>query len=125
LFLDNFKNQYPGPIVILSQLKPGDEDFKTRIEGRKMLLNKATVALEVVADKDKMATQFKVHKGRYSNALGGKGITLGYEKGKYVEYTSAFQDQVDMSRIQQASRGDAAKKLKELSGGNDENKKTD
>lgn len=96
--LDQYKNVYPGPIVILAQVTPDSEGggvpFKVRIEGRKSILNVATCALEMVADREKLCTEWIIHKSRFNQAVGQK-ISTGYDKGRYVLYDDAFKDNVN------------------------------
>lgn len=93
LALDQYKNSYPAPIVLMAQLYPTDPKSKTpfqqRIKGTKMILDKVTCALEMIAVKDKKKTEWILHKGRYSEFL-GKKIETGYKNGKIVKYDDAF-----------------------------------
>lgn len=95
--LDKYKNIYPAPIVVMAQAEAPTEanpkPFKTRIEGRKVILNVATFAMEIVADRENLRTQWIVHKSRFTKSL-GKGIWTGYDKGKYVEYSTEFMREV-------------------------------
>ena len=95
-FLDTFKNDYLAPIVILSQLKEGkDLAFKEAIEGRKSILNVSTCAMQVTAEREYKRTAFKIHKSRFTSAI-GETIYVGFDKGKYVDYTPEFKNQVEL-----------------------------
>lgn len=90
--LYNYKDRIPCPIVILSQLKELTDEktpFKERIEGRKVIVNKATCAIEVIADPENMRTSFTIKKARYAGTL-GEVIYSGFDKGQYVPYTKEF-----------------------------------
>lgn len=103
-FLDTFKNIYPAPIVVLSQLKPGKElPFKEAIEGRKMVLNVSTCAMKVTAEKDMMRTAFEIMKTRFTEA-NGDVIYTGFNKGKYVDYTDDFKAQAELRRLEKEQR---------------------
>jgi len=106
--LYNYKDRLPCPIVILSQLKELTDEktpFKERIEGRKVILNKATCAIEIVAEPEHMRTVFSIKKARYAGTL-GETIHSGFDKGKYVPYTKEFarkqlmkQEQKDRAKV--------------------------
>lgn len=96
--LDNYKNIYPAPIVVLAQVTPPDAEnstpFKVRIEGRKSILNIATCAIEMVANREEMSTNWIIHKSRFNQGVGEK-IKTGYNDGRYVEYTPEFIEKVN------------------------------
>ncbi len=97
VFLDDFKNRYSAPIVVMAQMKPRDKEntqpFKERIEGRKSIYNKCTFAIEARADKQKMCTEWTVQKTRFNNCH-GKVVLTGWEMGKYIKYTDEFKFKV-------------------------------
>jgi hypothetical protein len=92
--LDRYKNVYPAPIVVLAQVSPPDAEkktpFKTRIEGRKVILNVCTCCIEMVANREELTTEWWIHKSRFNEAVGQK-ITTGYSKGQYVEWDENFR----------------------------------
>lgn len=95
-FIDKFKNRYDAPIVLLAQKKKSDGEktsFKELIEGRKAILNKATCAIEIKAERDKYRTAWEIKKSRFNQAV-GETILTGYDKGRYVEYDEAFVNHV-------------------------------
>jgi hypothetical protein len=90
--MDLFKNIYPAPIIILSQLKAGDPDntpFKERLEKCKSILNYVTCAMEVRADKKNHRTEWIFKKSRFAQAV-GEVVYTGFDKGKYVPYDDSF-----------------------------------
>ncbi len=106
--LYNYKDRIPCPLVILSQLKELTDEktpFKERIEGRKVILNKATCAIEVIAEPENMRTSFSIKKARYAGTL-GETVYSGFDKGKYIPYTKEFamkqlmkQEQKDRAKV--------------------------
>lgn len=112
--LDRYKKLYPAPIYILGQVSPGEKSgehkkettpFKYRIEGRKVILNVCTVALEMIADKSNFRTEWVIHKSRFNEFI-GTSLYTGYEKGKFVPYNEAFskaQAEMKERRMQQAA----------------------
>lgn len=95
-YLDEIKNLYPAPIVVLTQMKKDDEDtpFDIRIRGAKMLATKATVFVEMETDHENHRTKCTVRKGRYVKGL-GREFYIGYDRGKFVDYDVAFQTRVN------------------------------
>lgn len=100
-FLDSFYKKYPAPIVVFSQIKPGqttesgeEESFENRIKECKNLFVTCTYALEVKTKKRLSASEFICHKHRFSSQELGLGLTLGWNKGKFVSYTEEFQAEV-------------------------------
>lgn len=95
--LDQYKNIYPAPIVLMAQVSPPNEDntipFKVRIEGRKSILNVSTCCIEMIADRENRCTEWIVHKSRF-NEFVGASFTTGYDKGRFVNHTEEFKAQV-------------------------------
>lgn len=113
-YLDSFKNLYSAPIVVLAQLKSTDDKipFKERLEGRKSIMNRCTCAMEVRADKENHSTVFTIHKSRFP-ASQGKSIRVGYQKGKYVEYTMEFEANSQVQKIQNNQKNLLSRILKD------------
>jgi replicative DNA helicase len=112
-FLDTFKNTYLAPIIALAQLKEGkDLPFKEAIEGRKLILNVSTCALEVKAEREFKRTSFCVHKTRFTSAI-GETIHVGFNKGMYVNYTPAFRNEAELEK----ERKDQSSLLSRVLGG--------
>jgi len=106
--LDQYKNTYPAPIVLLAQVSPPDKEgkssFKSRIEGRKVILNVCTCCIEIVADRENLKTEWIVHKSRFNESVGGKFFT-GYSNGRFVPYTPEFQQSVIQIKERRQARG--------------------
>jgi len=107
--LDQFKNSYPGAIVVLSQLKANDAedtiDFQTRLRGSSDIITPCTVALELVPDISLLRSRFIVRKNRYKGSTVGGYRDMGYDRGRFVPYTEEFQKQVASHR-EQTKRSD-------------------
>lgn len=104
--LDTFKNTYPAPIVLFSQIKPDPDPksptpFKLRIEGSKKIFNYCTCALEIRANKKDRATEWVLHKNRF-NTSDIRSWKTGWERGRYVEYNDAFKEKVMQAAIERA-----------------------
>lgn len=94
--LDKYKNRYPAPIIVLAQVRPADEantPFKIRVEGSKSISNVSTCAIELVAHKEELKSQWIIHKSRFNEAVGA-GIETGYDMGRHVEYNDEFRAKV-------------------------------
>lgn len=105
--LDQYKNIYPAPIVLMAQVSPPNEDntvpFKVRIEGRKSILNVATCCIEMIADRENRCTEWIIHKSRF-NEFVGTSFKTGFDRGKFVEYTQAFIAKVADDKMAKAAR---------------------
>jgi replicative DNA helicase len=99
-YLDQFKNKYLAPIVILAQLKTESEKkitFKEALEGRKIILEKASCAIKMIADRENFRTEWQIMKSRFNTAV-GSSIFTGFDKGKYVRYTTEFRNQAELKK---------------------------
>lgn len=94
--INKFKDIYPAPIVVLAQLKPNSNDlpFKESIEGRKVILNVATSAIKVEADRENLRTGWTVKKTRFPESM-GETIYTGFKKGRYVKYDQKFREYIE------------------------------
>jgi replicative DNA helicase len=104
--LDHFKNIYPAPIVLMSQLRPEaekDMPFQLRIMGSKSIMVPATFAIEMIIDSKNLRTRWIVHKSRYAGSL-GKDFWTGYDNGKFIEYTTAFAEKVQKMAYEKEAR---------------------
>lgn len=100
-FIDTFYKEYPAPIMIFGQLKgkteDGGDDFEYRIKGGKSIHVISTVCLELAPDHERRCTTVICHKNRWGEEAGVQ-IPLGYDKGKFVEYTPEFQMRMSTQR---------------------------
>lgn len=91
--LNKFKLAYNAPIVVLAQRKVNkDLSFKESIEGRKTIVNAATCAINLIAERDRFRTAWTFVKSRFNEAV-GKTIYTGYKRGMYVKYDDKFRDE--------------------------------
>jgi hypothetical protein len=80
----------------MSQLRAETEKetyFQLRIMGSKSILVPSTFAVEMIIDIENSCTRWVVHKSRYAESM-GKDFKTGYDRGRFVEYTSQFAEQV-------------------------------
>lgn len=96
--LDQMKLRYPGPIVVMAQMKKlvDDEDttpFNVRMKGSKLICDKATFICELIPERKLLRSKWKVHKSRFTEAV-GQSIYTGFNKGKFVPYDIEFQKNV-------------------------------
>jgi len=92
-FLDGWKGEYPAPIILFSQLKSATsagEAFKDRQEKFKAIMNHCTTAIEILADRENLRTEWIFRKNRFKGAV-GVSVFTGYERGRYVPYSSEFR----------------------------------
>ena len=97
-FLDKMKLVYPGPIVVMAQMKrlTGEDDttpFNIRLKGSKEICDKATFIAEITPERTYLRSKWKVWKSRFNESV-GETYFVGYDRGKFVEYTEAFQKSV-------------------------------
>jgi replicative DNA helicase len=93
-------------IVLMAQLKPDDKEgrpIEERIEGRKAIAKPATCILEAAPDYDRRCTTFTVHKSRWSEN-NGKGVDVGYMRGKYVKYDLEFKEYVEKAKMEETKQ---------------------
>lgn len=117
-FIGDYITRAPFPITLLSQLTDqgkgkNELDFKRRIEGTKKILNKATCAMEVIADRENQRTGWTIHKGRYVEMV-GQTIFTGYDKGKFVEYTTNFEAEVEQRKLEKVLKEQSIEDAKAL-----------
>jgi len=96
--VDNIKNTIGCPIIMMAQIRRGDDDFKVRLEGRRLILNKCTDIFEIKIDKPNRRSALIAHKDRW---LGNQGEErfLGYDRGKFVPYTREFEEKMKQSKV--------------------------
>jgi len=96
--VDNLKNTIGCPIIMMAQIRRGDDDFKVRLEGRRLILNKCTDVFEIKIDKPNRRSAMICHKDRWLGNQGDERF-LGYDKGKFVAYDRAFEDKIKTARV--------------------------
>lgn len=105
--MDKYKNEYPAPIVMMAQINPPDKEdrvpFQHRIKGRKIIMDPATFAVEMVRNTKELYTKWIVHKSRFTEAI-GQDMKTGYDKGKFVKYDTAFAEKVQRMAMDRAAR---------------------
>ena len=105
--MDKYKNEYPAPIVMFAQINPPDKDdkspFQYRIKGRKIIMDPATCAVEMIRNTKELYTLWKIHKSRFTEAI-GQDIKTGYDRGKFVKYDSAFAEKVQKLAYEREAR---------------------
>lgn len=105
--LDQYKNTVPCPIILMAQVSPPNEDntipFKSRIEGRKVILNSCTAAIEMVADRNNLCTEWFIYKSRFNESV-GTSFKTGYDKGRFVQYSDEFKMKVEEMKIKKAAK---------------------
>lgn len=96
--LDHYKDRYPAPIVVMSQLKEDSEEnpigFQNRIEGFKGILQPATVALELVPNRKLLQSRWHVRKNRYKGNTVGHYKDVAYDRGMFVPLTDEWKASV-------------------------------
>lgn len=105
--MDKYKNEYPAPIVMFAQINAPDKDdkvpFQQRIKGRKIIMDPSTCAVEMIRVTKELYTLWKVHKSRFTEAI-GKDIKTGYDYGRFVKYDSAFAEKVQKMTYEREAR---------------------
>lgn len=96
--LDRMKIRYPGPIVVMAQMKRLSDDsdttpFNVRLKGSKLICDKATFICELIPERKLLRSKWVVWKSRFTGAV-GKSIYTGYDHGKFVPYDANFQKSV-------------------------------
>jgi replicative DNA helicase len=96
--VDVIKNEIGCPIIMMAQIRRGDEDLKTRLEGSRLILNKCTDIFEVKIDKANSRSILVCHKDRW---LGNQGEErfIAYDGGKFFPYTRDFEEKIKTSRV--------------------------
>ena len=97
--VDKIKNEIGCPIIMMAQIRPGDDYFITRLEGRRLILNKCTDILEIKIDKDNHRSLLKCHKDRWNGNQGEERFIAYNDQAKFIYYDKAFEDKVKNSRV--------------------------
>lgn len=127
---DRIKNVYGGVIVVMAQIDPlRDEDdttpYNIRLKGTKLIITKSTFICEIVPEYALLRSTWVVHKSRFT-ASNGKRIITGFDRGRYVPYSTEFQKNVakmveqNLVRQKEQELGLAPSKEEEDSGKTDD-----
>ena len=112
-YLDGYVKRSPAPVIIMGQLKSDGKDrpeFEDRIKESKSIYQNCTQAIEIITDKDKLKTVFIKRKDRWDQR-DNLAVEVGFEKGRYVEYTTEFAAKVAHNYIMNAEKEEAAEVL--------------
>lgn len=105
--MDKYKNEYPALIVMFAQITPPDKDdkipFQHRIKGRKIIMDPATCAVEMIRNTKELYTLWKIHKSRFTEAI-GNDVKTGYDRGMFVKYDTAFAEKVQKMMYEREAR---------------------
>lgn len=110
IWLGQYIKKSDIPIVLFAQLhsmgKRKNEDLDSRIKDCPSVYETATVVIEVVPDFKNKCSNFVIKKDRFG--LQGTRMTMGFENGRFINYTAQFQAKVDM--VNQQAAADLKKK---------------
>lgn len=99
--IEELRQKYPAPIVVMTQLEPLDNEnkpFEKRIQGRKVIANFATCIVELRIDRENRKTEFVFHKYRNGDFPSNK-LFVGWVNGKFVRYDSAFMEKIRAEKM--------------------------
>jgi archaellum biogenesis ATPase FlaH len=123
--LDQFKNKYPAPIIMMAQMDPPDDTntpWKQRIKGRKLISDSCTMVMEMIPVFSQYTTRFTVWKSRFNpESIGDdNAFWVGYDRGRFVEITKEFEKKIENMQAKNTSQeidkavGQAVKAKEEL-----------
>ena len=112
--LDQMKLKYPAPIILMAQMKrlENEDDttpFNVRLKGAKIICDKATLITEIIPDRERLRSRWKIHKSRFTEAV-GQSMFTGFDRGKFVPYDDGFKQRTagavlrNMERIEEEKR---------------------
>lgn len=83
--LTKFRGKSEMPFIVLAQVREDDgkKSLKDRLEGRKIILNKADTVLELIVNKVSSQTCLYVHKCRSNSSLVGQSFPLIFDGSRY------------------------------------------
>lgn len=96
--IDYIKNKIGCPIIMMAQIRRGDDDYKIRLEGRRLILNKCTDIFEVKIDKINSRSVMICQKDRWLNNQGDERF-IGYKGGEFVPYTREFEEDIKSRQV--------------------------
>jgi len=114
-YLDGYVKRSTAPVVIMGQLKTEGKDrveFEDRIKECKAIFQNCTQAVEMVTEKETLKTTFILRKDRWGE-LDNLRVDVGFNKGRYVEYTEEFRATAAHSKLVRASREESKETLKD------------
>lgn len=104
--LEKYRKVYPAPIILMAQTNPPQRDnpepFQVRIQGRKLICTKATMIIEMVANREELTTEWLIHKGRFAEST-GTSVFTGYKNGLFVKRDEKFTAEVRAMREKKAA----------------------
>lgn len=104
--LEKYRKVYPAPIILMAQTNPPERDtptpFQVRIQGTKLICTKATMIIEMIANREELTTEWLIHKGRYAEST-GTSVFTGYKNGLFVKRDEKFVADVRAMREKKAA----------------------
>lgn len=96
IWLGLFIKRANMPVVLFAQLhslgKRNNKDLDSRIKDCPPIYEPATVVIEVIPNFEDKTSDFLIHKDRFG--LSGHRISCGFEKGRYVNMTPEYLEEV-------------------------------
>lgn len=83
--LSKFRSKSKMPIIIMAQIREDDgkKKLKDRLEGRKIIINKVDVVLEIISSPKTKEACLLVHKCRSNGSLRGHSFPLTFDGARY------------------------------------------
>ena len=100
VYIKNYIKHTSFPVVMFAQLhsvgKRPAKEMDSRIKEAPSVEEAATLTIEVVPDREARCSDFIIHKSRFG--IAGFRMTLGFDKGKFVNYTEDFKRKVNTAK---------------------------
>ena len=101
IWLGRYIKEAKMPVVVFAQLhslgKRNNKDLDSRIKHCPDIYQPATVVLEIIPDFEERTTKILIVKDRFG--LAGTKITCGFDKGRFVNMTSEFQNKIIQNKL--------------------------